>query len=73
MRGANCPTDHVTLRLKIEFVLKKASNKTKGKPRPKLNAEKLRSEETYKEFQNQIDNIMNYDDMDMNPEERRTN
>ena len=32
--------------------------------------EKLRSEETCKEFQKRMNNIMDYDDMDMNLEER---
>ena len=70
MRGADCSTDHVILRSKIAFVLQKTSNKTKGKPRPKLNVEKLRNEETCKEFQKQMNNIMDYDDMVMNLEEK---
>ena len=70
MRGADCATDHVMLRSKIAFMLKKAFNKNKGKPKPKLNVERLRSEETYKEFQKQMDNIMDYDDKDMNMEEK---
>ena len=70
MRGADCSTGHVILRSKIAFVLQKTSNKTKGKPRPKLNVEKLRNEETCKEFQKQMNNIMDYDDMVMNLEEK---
>ena len=70
MRGADCATDHVMLQSKIAFVLQKASSKTKGKPRLKLNAEKLRSEETCKEFQKQMNNIMDYDDMVMNLEKK---
>ena len=71
MRGADCATDHVMIRSKLAFVLKKASNKTKGKPRQKLNVVRLRSEETCKEFQRQMDNIMDYeDDENMNLEER---
>ena len=68
MRGADCATDHGMLQSKIAFALQKASNKTKGKLKPKLNVEKLRSEETCKEFQKRMNNIMDYDDMDMNLE-----
>ena len=70
MRGADCATDQVTLCSKLAFVLNKTSNMTKEKPRPIVNVEKLRNGKTCKEFQKQMDNIMDFNNIDINLEER---
>ena len=71
MRGADCATDHVMVRSKIAFALKKAKMKTRGNAVPKLNLGKLRIDDVLQEFQEQMDKSMDYkDDENMNLEER---
>ena len=71
MRGADCSTDHIMVRSKIAFTLRKAKIKTRGNSAYKLNVGKLRNEDVLQEFQTQMDKTMDYkDDEDMTLEER---
>ena len=70
MRGADCSTDHIMVRSKIAFTLRKAKIKTRGNSAYKLNVGKLRNEDVLQEFQTQMDKTMdNKDDEDMTLEE----
>lgn len=53
-------TDHIIVRLKIAFTLRKAIIKTKGFLAHKLNVEQLRNEEVFYEFQEDMDETMDY-------------
>ena len=71
MRGAECSTDHIMVRSKIAFTLRKTKTKTRGNSAYKLNVGKLRNEDVLQEFQTQMDTTMDYkDDEDVTLEER---
>ena len=64
MRGADCSTDHIMIRSKLAFALRKAKNKTRGNSTCKLNVGKLQNQDMLQEFQKQMNKAMDYTDDD---------
>ena len=60
MRGADCATDHNLIRSRLAFRMRSQRNKIKGKPTPKLNVSKLKTQECRQEFQSQMEKNMEY-------------
>jgi len=64
MRGADCSTDHIMIRSKLAFELRKTKNKTRGNSACKLNVGKLQNQDMLQEFQKQMNKAMDYRDDD---------
>jgi len=62
MRGADCSTDHIMIRSKIAFAVRRAAKKARGNSACKLNLRRLRNEEVLQNFQEQMDKNMDYED-----------
>lgn len=62
MRGVDSSTDHVMIRSKLAFVLRKEKSKTSGNSACKLNVKKLHNEDVIQEFQEHMDEAMDYKD-----------
>ena len=60
MRGADCATDHNMIRSRLAFQIRRQRKKTKGKPTPKLNVNKLKTAECYQKFQSEMEKNMDF-------------
>jgi len=71
MRGADCSTDHIMIRSKLAVALRKPKRKTSSNSAYKLNVGKLQNYNVLQEFQEQMDEALDYKDKNAVTSEER--